>query len=63
MPDCFKGSERTVVEDVAVLVDLDQRRPFVRCGGAQHLGEVFAVGVDRATHERGFRTGAPGTPG
>jgi hypothetical protein len=47
--------ERAVVVDVAVLVDLDQRRPLVRGGAAQDLGQVLLVGVDRARHEGGLR--------
>jgi hypothetical protein len=43
--------ERAVVEDRAVLVDLDQRRATVGSGRRQHRGEVPAVGVDRARHE------------
>ena len=46
--------ERAVVEDRAVLVDLDQRRAPVLRGRAQRLGEVLAVGVGRAGHERGL---------
>ena len=38
--------ERAVVEDVAVLVDLDERRALVLGGRAQDLLEVLAVGVD-----------------
>lgn len=47
--------EGAVVEDVAVLVDLDERRAVVVGGLPQHLGEVLAVGVDRAGHEGGLR--------
>ena len=50
--------ERAVVEDRAVLVDLDQRRAAVLGGRAQHLGEVLAVGVHGPRDER--RLGAEG---
>ena len=43
--------ERAVVEDRAVLVDLDQRGAAVGGGRGEHRGEVLAVGVDRAGHE------------
>ena len=46
--------ERLVVEDRAVLVDLDERRSPVIRRGPQHAGEVLAVGVDRAGHEPGL---------
>ena len=44
--------ERAVVEDVAVLVDLDERRPLVRVGTAERLRHVLAVHVVRAGDER-----------
>ena len=43
--------ERAVVEDRAVLVDLDERGASVRGRRGQHRGEVLAVGVDGAGHE------------
>ena len=43
--------ERAVVEDRAVLQDLDQRGAAVLGGGAQHLGQPVAVGVQRAADE------------
>ena len=46
------GVEGAVVEDRAVLVDLDERRAAVGGGGGEHLGQVLAVGVDGAGHER-----------
>ena len=46
--------ERAVVEDRAVLVDLDQGRAPVLRGRPQRLGEVLAVGVGRAGHEGGL---------
>jgi len=46
--------ERPVVEDIAVLVDLDEGRSLVGAGGPQHVQQVLAVVVDRAGHERGF---------
>ena len=49
------GVEGAVVEDVAVLVDLDERRALVLGGGAQDLSHMAAVGVHRARHERGLR--------
>ena len=45
------GVEGAVVEDVAVLVDLDEGRALVLGGGAQHLGDVCAVGVHGARDE------------
>ena len=44
--------ERAVVEDVAVLVDLDERRAVVRVGVPEHLLHVLAVHVVRATRRR-----------
>ncbi len=49
------GVEGAVVEDVAVLVDLDERRALVSGGGAQRLRHVRLVRVDRARHERRLR--------
>ena len=49
----IEGVERAVVEDRAVLVDLDQCGAAMRRRG-QYRGEVLAVGVDRARHERRF---------
>ena len=43
--------EGAVVEDVAVLVDLDERRAAVGGGRAQGCGHVRLVGVHRARHE------------
>lgn len=51
----LEGVEGAVVEDVAVLVDLDQGRALVGGGLAQHLRQVLAVGVDRPGHERRLR--------
>ena len=45
------GVEGAVVEDVAVLVDLDQRRSLVVRRGAQHLRLVVAVRVHRPRDE------------
>src|SRR6516164_617104 len=47
--------ERVVVEDRAVLVDLDERSALVVRGGPEHAREVLAVGVDRPGHEAGLR--------
>ena len=47
--------ERTVVEDVAVLVDLDQSRALMGGRVAQHRLQVLAVGVERAGDERRLR--------
>jgi hypothetical protein len=52
------GVERTVVVDVAVLEDLDERGAAMRRSPPQHLGHVLAVGVDRARDEA--RLGADG---
>ena len=41
-----------VVEDVAVLEDLDERRAVVAAGPLERLLEVLGVGVDRAGDER-----------
>ena len=46
--------ERAVVEDVAVLVHLDERRTLVLVRTAEDLGHVLAVHVVRAGHERGL---------
>jgi hypothetical protein len=45
-----------VVEDVAVLVDLDERRPLVRCGLAEHLRQVSLVDVEGSRDERRARS-------
>ncbi|BFO16156.1 hypothetical protein SHKM778_25440 [Streptomyces sp. KM77-8] len=52
--------EGAVVEDVAVLVDLDECGAGVVGGLAQDLGEVFAVGVDGAGDEGRFRADGEG---
>ena len=49
--------EGAVVVDVAVLVDLDEGAPLVVRGGAQYLGQLLLVGVDRARDERRLRLG------
>ena len=43
--------EGAVVEDVAVLIDLDQRRPTMSGRRAQHLSEVLAIRVHRPCDE------------
>ena len=43
---------RAVVEDVAVLEDLDERRALVAAGPLERVLEVLGVGVDRAGDER-----------
>jgi hypothetical protein len=47
--------EGAVVEDVAVLVDLHERRALVLGRRTQHRLQVLAVGVDGAGHERRLR--------
>jgi hypothetical protein len=47
--------ERAVVEDVAVLIDLDERRSRMRRGLAKHLGEVSPIVVEGAGHEARLR--------
>ena len=44
--------ERAVVEDVAVLVDLDEGRSLVLGGPAEDLRQVLPIVVDRACDER-----------
>ena len=51
----LERGERVVVEDGAVLVDLDERGALMVGGGAQHRGQVPAVGVDRPGHEARVR--------
>ena len=46
--------ELAVVEDVAVLVDLDERRAVVVVGGAERLDHVLAVEVVGAGDEAGL---------
>ena len=48
------GLEGAVVEDVAVLEDLDERRALVVVGGPEGLDHVLAVEVVGAGHERGL---------
>jgi hypothetical protein len=43
--------ELSVVVDVAVLEDLDERRPAVMRGAAEHLGQAGLVDVERAGDE------------
>jgi len=43
--------ERTIVENVAVLVDLDERRTLVVIGAAEHLHHVIAIHVVGASDE------------
>lgn len=56
----LEGFEGAVVEDVAVLVDLHECGAGVVGGGAEHAGEVFAVGVDGAGDEGGFGSDGEG---
>ena len=52
---CFLGGdplERAVVEDVAVLVDLDERAALVLVRPAERLHHALAVHVVGAGHER-----------
>src|ERR1700754_2886579 len=44
--------EGVVVEDVAVLVDLDERDALVPRGGLDYRAEMFDVDIDRARYER-----------
>ena len=46
--------ERTVVEDVAVLVDLDERRAAVRGGRFQDARQMLPIDVQRARDEGGL---------
>ena len=46
--------ERTVVEHVAVLIDLDERRPLMRDRLSQDVAQVLPVVVEGARHERGL---------
>ncbi len=48
------GVEGAVVEDVAVLVDLDEGRALVLGGGPQGRGDVLLLDVDRAGDEGGL---------
>src|SRR5207245_1991057 len=47
--------ERVVVEDVAVLEDLDERAAAMLRRAAQDVLEVGAIGVDRPGYERSLR--------
>ena len=55
--------ERAVVEDVAVLVDLDERAALVLVRAPERLEHAGAVHVVGAGHERGLRRRARPTPG
>jgi hypothetical protein len=44
--------ECAIVEDVAVLVDLDKRNAFVLRSRFNHRAEMFDVDIDRARNER-----------
>ena len=50
-----RSAETPVVEDVAVLEDLDERRTLVLVGPAQDLVQVLGLDVDAAGDERGLR--------
>ena len=52
--------EGAVVEDVAVLVDLDERGALVVVGPAERLHHVLAVHVVGAGHEGGLGARGPG---
>ncbi len=43
--------EGPVVEDVAVLVDLDEGGPLVSRSAPKHVGQVCAIDVERPSHE------------
>src|SRR2546422_5497561 len=43
--------ERAVVEDVAVLIDLEERNAFVLRGSFDHRAEMLHVDVDRTADE------------
>ena len=47
--------EGAVVVDVAVLVDLDERRPAVRRSATKDVGQTRLVGVDCPRDERSVR--------
>ncbi|CAB4627229.1 unannotated protein [freshwater metagenome] len=55
--ECIKGA---VVKDRAVLVNLDQSSAVMFSSRAQDRGEVLAVGVHGACHERCFSTEGQG---
>ena len=48
--------ERAVIEDRAVLKDLDQSRAAMRSRGPQHLREALAVGIQRPSDKCRLRT-------
>jgi hypothetical protein len=48
--------ERAVVEDIAVLVNLDERGTTVLGGALQHRAQVLDVCIDRTGDERPFAT-------
>ena len=47
--------ENAVVEDLAVLINLDERRAFVSGGAFERLGEMVDVNIDRARYEGDVR--------
>ncbi|MPN60085.1 hypothetical protein SDC9_207808 [bioreactor metagenome] len=54
----IRGSELipgAIVEDRAVLVDLDKRRPAMLECRTQHGGQMRAIRIDAARHERRLR--------
>ena len=55
--------EGAVVEDVAVLVDLDEGRALVFGGRAQGRGDVLLLDVDRAGDEGGLGAERQRQPG
>ena len=48
--------ESVIVEDVAILKDLDKRSAAICVGALEHFAEMFLLDVDRAGDERRIRT-------
>src|SRR5208282_991139 len=44
-----------IVEDVAILQNLDESRALVRCRSLQRVLQVRLKDINRARHKRGFR--------
>ena len=53
---CGDGVKGAIVEDVAVLVDLDEGCTLVRMGGSKGRLHVRPIHVVRPSHEGGFRS-------
>src|ERR1700727_2881630 len=55
-----KDFESAVIENIAVLIDLEERRAFMAITAQQHLLQVLGVPVHAAGYKAGIRTHGKG---